>query len=101
MKKFFRALYFVAKETFWGTINALVMIVAGIAIASFFIYKYQMPDVKIMSKIKNPQTSVIYDRTGKIVLYEIHGEENRKILPHDKIPDVVRTIGVTQVTYYR
>lgn len=102
MKNFLGAMYFVAKETFWGTINALVMIVAGVGIASFFIYKYQMPDVKVMSKIKNPQTSVIYDRTGKTILYEIHGEENRKILSHDQIPNVVRiaTIATEDKSFY-
>jgi len=102
MKKVLGAIYFVLKETILGTVNALVMIIAGVGIASFFIYKYQMPDVNILAEVKNPQTSVIYDRTGKTALYEIHGEENRKILPHDQIPDIVRiaTIATEDKSFY-
>jgi len=95
-------MFYFCKETFWGTFYALVMIVAGVGIASFFIYKYQMPDVNILSEVTNPQTSVIYDRTGKAVLYEIHGEENRKVLLHDQIPDIVRiaTIATEDKSFY-
>jgi 1A family penicillin-binding protein len=102
MKKKSGIIYYLIKETFWGTINALVMIIAGVGIASFFIYKYQMPDVQMMSRVKNPQTTVIYDRTGKNILYEIHGEENRKILSHDQIPEVVRiaTIATEDKSFY-
>jgi 1A family penicillin-binding protein len=102
MKKKSGVIYYLIKETFWGTINALTMIVAGVGIASFFIYKYQMPDVQMMSRAKNPQTTVIYDRTGKSILYEIHGEENRKILSHDQIPEVVRiaTIATEDKSFY-
>lgn len=48
------------------------------------------------------QTSVIYDRTGEHVLYEIHGEENRKILSHNQIPDVIRvaTIAAEDGSFY-
>jgi 1A family penicillin-binding protein len=102
MKKVLGAMFYFCKETFWGTFYALVMIVAGVGIASFFIYKYQMPDVNILSEVTNPQTSVIYDRTGKAVLYEIHGEENRKVLLHDQIPDIVRiaTIATEDKSFY-
>jgi 1A family penicillin-binding protein len=36
------------------------------------------------------QTSIIYDRTGEHKLYEIHGEENRKIITHAEIPNLMR-----------
>jgi 1A family penicillin-binding protein len=94
MKKVLGVIYFLAKEFFWGTFYALTMIVAGVLIAGFFIYKYKTPVVGYLLKSKTPQTSVIYDRTGVKVLYEIHGEENRKILLHDQIPDVMRRATV-------
>jgi len=102
MKKVSGVIYFLFKEAFWGTVNALIMIVAGVLIASFFIYKYQMPNVSMMKEIKNPQTTTIYDRSGKNILYEIHGEENRKILSHDEISNVVRiaTIATEDKSFY-
>ncbi|HLN19025.1 MAG TPA: transglycosylase domain-containing protein, partial [Patescibacteria group bacterium] len=39
---------------------------------------------------KIAQTSIIYDRTGQHILYEIHGDENRKIISHNEIPDNIR-----------
>ncbi len=87
-------LYFIVRELCLGALNALVMITAGVLIASFFIYKYKTPSVEELSKPKFPETSVIYDRTGQIALYQIHGEENRKILPHSEIPDTIRTATI-------
>ena len=48
------------------------------------------------------QTSIIYDRTGEHKLYEIHGEENRKIITHAEIPDLIRlaTIIAEDNTFY-
>src|SRR3989339_1340857 len=41
------------------------------------------------------QTSIIYDRTGEHKLYEIHGEENRKVITHAEIPDAMRLATIT------
>jgi 1A family penicillin-binding protein len=51
---------------------------------------------------KVAQTSTIYDRTGEHVLYEMHGEENRKVLLHEEIPDVMRlaTVIVEDNNFY-
>jgi len=105
MKKVKKAIYeilFVFKEIFLGMINALIMIAAGVIIASFFIYKYKLPDVNIIDDLKDPETTIIYDRTGETILYEIHGEENRKVLSHEEIPDVIRiaTIAAEDKSFY-
>lgn len=89
-----KTLYFIVKEFFWGTVNAFVMIAAGVLIAGFFIYKNQTPDVRNISNFRPHETSIIYDRTGTHILYKIHGEENRKVLTHDQIPDSVRAATV-------
>jgi 1A family penicillin-binding protein len=49
------------------------------------------------------QTSFIYDRTGEHILYKMHGEENRIIIPHDEIPDTIRiaTIAAEDSAFYR
>jgi 1A family penicillin-binding protein len=100
MKKYTLGYYI--REIFWGVVGALFMVFLGIMIATFFIYKNQTPSVGEISSYRPPQTSVIYDRTGKIVLYKIHGEENRKVLSHDEIPDVVRiaTIATEDKNFY-
>jgi 1A family penicillin-binding protein len=90
-----KTLYFILKEFFWGTVNAFVIITAGVLIAGFFIYKYQTPDVRSISNFRPHETSIIYDRTGTQVLYKIHGEENRKVLSHDEIPEEIKIATVT------
>lgn len=100
MKKY--SLGYYLKEIFLGALGAFLVVFFGTAIAIFFIYKNQTPSVSEISSYRPPQTSVIYDRTGEIALYEIHGEENRKILTHDEIPDVVRvaTVATEDKNFY-
>lgn len=90
------------REILWGTVRGLFLIFLGIIIASYFIYRYQAPNMEELRKRKISQTSVIYDNSGKHVLYQIHGEENRKILDHEQIPDIVRaaTIAAEDKSFY-
>lgn len=96
------SIYFFIKETILGIVNAILMIFSGALIAGFFIYQYQTPPVSDLSHFAPAETSTIYDRTGKIPLYEMHGEENRKVLAHDEIPDIVRkaTIAAEDKKFY-
>ena len=100
MKKF--TFLFLIKEIALGVLNALFVVLVGALIAIFFIYKYQTPDVRDLSNFHFSETSTIYDRTGKVVLYEIHGEENRKLLEHSQIPEVVRiaTVAAEDKNFY-
>lgn len=49
------------------------------------------------------QSTKIYDRTGEILLYEIHGEEKRTVIPFEQIPDYVKqaTIAVEDQEFYQ
>ncbi len=90
------------KEISLGVLGAFFMVFLGVIVALLFIYKNHTPSVAEISSYRPPQTSIIYDRSGKIVLYKIHGEENRKILSHDEIPDVVRvaTVATEDKNFY-
>ncbi|HLM83808.1 MAG TPA: transglycosylase domain-containing protein, partial [Candidatus Bathyarchaeia archaeon] len=103
MKKIFFTSLFLAKEIFLGAVYASLMIVAGVFLAGFLIYEYQTPDAGHLLTRKIAQTTIIYDRGGTHELYEIHGEENRKILAHDQIPDAVRaaTLAAEDKNFYR
>ncbi len=49
------------------------------------------------------QSTKIYDRTGNIVLYEIHGEEQRTLMTLDDIPDYVEeaSIAIEDKNFYK
>jgi len=49
------------------------------------------------------QSTKIYDRSGSVLLYEVHGEERRTVIAFGDIPDVVKqaTIAVEDANFYR
>jgi penicillin-binding protein 1C len=48
------------------------------------------------------ETSFLRDRTGTHILYELHGDEDRQVLAHDEIPDIVRFATIaTEDRYFR
>lgn len=49
------------------------------------------------------QSTKIYDRTGNVLLYEIHGEEKRTVIPFEKIPQPAKeaTVAVEDQGFYQ
>lgn len=83
----------------------LCMFISGITLLGiacyFFIFKdlpspYALKDFKII-----PISTHIYDRNG-ILLYEIHGDENRTPVQIEEIPDIVKqaTISIEDKDFY-
>jgi penicillin-binding protein 1C len=48
------------------------------------------------------QSTKIYDRTGKVLLYEIHGEQKRTVNPFSEIPAYLKeaTIAIEDANFY-
>lgn len=71
----------------------------------FLIYAYFFvaPSVSELPEKMDRGTTIIYDRTGKHILYEIHGEENRKRISHNEIPNAIRvaTIVAEDTSFYK
>ncbi len=93
-----RVLFTLFKTLLW----LLGLALLGVAIGLGFIYYWNTPDAAELIKKPMSQTSILYDRTGTQVLYEVHGDENRKILAHEDIPDVMRqaTIAAEDTNFY-
>jgi len=53
----------------------------------FFYYTYDLPRPEKFTESPFTQSTKIYDRTGKILLYNIYGDEKREIVSFDKISD--------------
>ena len=51
----------------------------------FFYYTYDLPRPEKFTETPFIQSTKIYDRTGKVLLYDIYGEEKREIIPFDNI----------------
>ena len=88
------------KGTIWILFCFMILIfTAGASFITYFFFN--TPQAELVHR-KIAQTSTIYDRTGEHVLYEMHGEENRTMITHDEIPDVIRlsTIIVEDNNFY-
>jgi 1A family penicillin-binding protein len=53
----------------------------------FVYYTYDLPQPEKFTEARLIQSTKIFDRTGKTLLYDIFGEEKREIVPFDKISD--------------
>lgn len=67
----------------------------------FFIIK-DLPSTEILDSRQIFESTKIYDRTGEVLLYEIHGEEKRTVIPFEEIPDFVKkaTIAIEDESFY-
>lgn len=73
------------------TLFVWVFIIGVIIFLSYFIYLQRaLPDPEALVTRKIGESTKIYDRTGENLLYDIHGEEKRTIVPWENIPDYVK-----------
>lgn len=58
---------------------------------------------EISSALQAASSTQIYDRTGKVLLYDVYGEKKRTEIPPEEIPDFVRqaTISIEDESFYR
>ena len=72
------------------------------AIGVFAYFAKDLPEPGKVNTRAIDESTKIYDRTGTVLLYDIHGEEKRTIIPHDEIPLVVKqaTIALEDHNFY-
>ena len=64
-----------------------VIVIGAILLFGLLIYiQSTIPDPNSIADRKISESTKIYDRTGKVLLYDIHGEEKRTIIPWEQIP---------------
>ncbi len=68
----------------------------------FWYFARDLPAAGALRAQAVAQSTKIYDRTGKHLLYEIHGEEKRTVIPFEQIPSVVKyaTIALEDQAFY-
>ncbi|MBI3685341.1 PBP1A family penicillin-binding protein [Candidatus Azambacteria bacterium] len=62
----------------------------------------RLPDPLAISQLKISESTKIYDRTGSVLLYEIHGEEKRTVVPFDRMSRWIKdaTIVAEDFNFY-
>lgn len=68
-----------------------LFVIGTIAFLSFFLYlQGTLPDPESIATRKVGESTKIFDRTGEILLYDIHGEEKRTIIPWEEMPETIK-----------
>ena len=68
-----------------------LLVIGVISFLVLFIYiEITLPAPDSIAARKVTESTKIYDKTGKILLYDIHGEEKRTIIPWNQIPESAR-----------
>ncbi|NIA18368.1 MAG: PBP1A family penicillin-binding protein [Actinobacteria bacterium] len=83
---------------------AFILIVAGglFSLAAFAWLSRGLPNPNQLMDREVAQSTKILDRTGENILYEIHGEEKRTLIPLDQIPKNLKwaTISIEDKNFY-
>jgi len=79
----------------------LVIVVLGMAAGAIFALSRNLPTLEELRKRPNAANTTIYDRHGEVIA-ELHGAENRVLVPSNEIPDVMKqaTVAVEDERYY-
>ncbi len=77
----------------WGLgLTIVAAVVGALVIASI---ARTLPDPANLASRDVAESTKIYDRTGKTILYEIHGNKRRTAIPLDQIPPAVKWATVS------
>lgn len=90
----------------WKIVGKISLYFAGAGLLSvlglFVFFAKDLPSANSIDAKLVVQSTKIYDRSGEHLLYDVHGEEKRTIIPFEQIPDNVKfaTIALEDQTFY-
>lgn len=94
------------KSKIWRTlfrISLFTFLIGFVTVGSVFAWiAKDLPNPGEVNKRVIVQSTKIYDRTGDHLLYEVHGEEKRTVIPFEDMPDVIKyaTISLEDQDFY-
>ncbi len=101
LKKSWRS--YIPTRAQWGRLLLWVVVVGAIIIFSLIIYlEKTLPDPETIATRQVSESTKIYDHTGEVLLYDIHGEQKRTIVAWDQIPQSLKdaTLAAEDSNFY-
>lgn len=83
-------------------IALFVLILIGAGIIVVWVATLDIPDLSSFEERKILQSTKIYDRTGEVLLYDLHQDVRRTIIPYDQISRHIKnaTVAVEDDTFF-
>ncbi len=75
----------------------LILVILGLITLGgifFWVSTLKIPDINEIHRLKIAQSTKIYDKTGKILLYNVHGDETRTVVPISKMSKHIKNAAV-------
>ena len=92
------------KKVPWKAVLAICVAVAALTIGSVLIWvsTFKIPDLSTLRAQALVQSTKIYDRTGKILLYDLNPNTKRTVVPFDQISQHVKnaTLAIEDASFY-
>jgi len=97
------------KRKFKKTFKKIFVLVIWLGIIGFIgligVFAYfakDLPNPEQITERRIVESTKIYDRTGKILLYDVHGEEKRTVIPFTEIPQQIKnaTLVIEDDNFY-
>jgi len=78
---------------------------AGFVLAGLFLFwisTFKIPDLETFEERKVQQSTKIYDRTGEVLLYDLHENIKRSVIPFDEISRNIKnaTVAIEDTEFY-
>lgn len=85
-----------------GWLGYFILALFALVVAVFIYYAKDLPDPTKIDQRQINQSTKIYDRTGTVLLYDVHGEEKRTVVPLDQISKNLQnaTISTEDANFY-
>src|SRR3989338_2204351 len=82
-------------------LSALVLVVGGLGM--LWVSTLEIPDLQAFEQRRVLQYTKIYDRTGEILLYDLHQDVRRTIVPYENISRHVinATVAIEDDTFFQ
>src|SRR3989338_6529022 len=98
-KKKFQSFFRHSKTVFLFCVGCAFLFASILILWASFI---KLPDFKEFHSRKFVESTKIYDRTGKVLLYDVHQNIKRTLVPFDAIPQSLKnaTIAVEDASFY-
>ena len=90
-------------KNLFKTLGYAALSVFLLLIAMFFLFLKDLPRPEVFTEAQINQSTKIYDRTGKVLLSNVYGEEKRTYVPLSQMPDVMKkaVIATEDANFYK
>lgn len=86
-----------------GIMTLISLGLIGAGLIALWISQLQIPDLDVFETRKVAQSTKIFDRSGQVLLYDVHEDAKRTVIPFEDISPYIKnaTIAIEDTNFYK